>query len=70
MPLYRVTWEIDIDAETPREAAEIARAYQLNPNSTATVFDVFQAGTTPIETIDLQETRDEVHQAMKGAGLL
>lgn len=37
---YRVTWEIDIDACSPREAAERARAVQLRERSVATVFIV------------------------------
>lgn len=28
MPEYRVVWEMDIEADTPREAAEIAREKQ------------------------------------------
>lgn len=36
--MYRVIWEIDIDADDPREAAEIALEIQRDPNSTATVF--------------------------------
>ncbi len=37
---YRVSWEIDVDAESHKEAAHIARDMQLNPKSTATVFKV------------------------------
>jgi hypothetical protein len=38
--LYRVLWEIEVEAETPREAAERARHYQTKPGGTATVFEV------------------------------
>ena len=38
--MLHVTWEIDIDAATSREAALKALAFQRNPESTATVFDV------------------------------
>ena len=38
--LYRVRWQIEIEAETPREAAERARHYQVKPGTTATVFEV------------------------------
>ena len=38
--LYRVRWEIEVEAETPREAAEKARHYQTKPGTTATVFEV------------------------------
>jgi hypothetical protein len=37
---YRVVWEIDIEAENPRKAAEVARFFQTAPDTTATVFDV------------------------------
>lgn len=40
MKTYRVVWEIDIEAETPEEAAKAARSIQLNPNSIATCFTV------------------------------
>lgn len=46
---YRVTWEIDVDARTPREAAEQALAIQRDPVSAATVFGVEG------EQIDLSE---------------
>ncbi len=38
--LYRVRWEIEIEAETPLTAAEKARHYQTKPGTTATVFEV------------------------------
>lgn len=38
--MYRVLWEIDIDAGTPVEAARKALAIQRDPESIATVFDV------------------------------
>lgn len=38
--VYRVTWEIQIDATSPEVAAERAREIQMDPRSTATVFSV------------------------------
>jgi hypothetical protein len=38
--LFRVRWEIEIEAETPLDAAEKARFYQLKPGTTATVFEI------------------------------
>lgn len=35
-----VIWAIDVDADSPQEAAEKALAIQRNPDSIATVFDV------------------------------
>jgi 2-hydroxychromene-2-carboxylate isomerase len=40
MTTYRVSWDIDIDADSPEEAAKIARECQLDPASLATVFIV------------------------------
>ena len=37
---YLVTWEMDIYANSPREAAEIAWGYMRAPDSTANVFEV------------------------------
>lgn len=37
---YVVTWEIDADAHSPREAAEWARQQQIRPDTTAVVFGV------------------------------
>ena len=40
MALYRVTWEIDVDASSAKKAAEDALKIQRDPESTATVFMV------------------------------
>ena len=40
MPLYRVVWEIDIDAKTPKSAAKKALKIQRDVNSTATFFSI------------------------------
>jgi hypothetical protein len=37
---YRVSWEIDIEADSARDAARKAQDIQLDPSSTATVFKV------------------------------
>lgn len=58
MNRYRVTWVIDLEADTPQQAAERALAIQRNPESIATVFDVCDDdGTNPIR-IDLLETKE------------
>lgn len=51
MPLYRISWVIDLDAETPLEAAQLALEVQRDPNSIATVFVV--EDRSQIHTIDL-----------------
>jgi hypothetical protein len=51
---YRVTWEIDVEASCPQEAAEKARHYQIKPDTTATVFDVIEHdGDGSVVRIDL-----------------
>ena len=57
---YLVRWEIDSDAATPLEAAREARAVQLRPDTTATVFDVYEDGQNEGERIDLQEHGEEI----------
>lgn len=50
---YRVTWVIDIEAETPQAAAEQALAIQRNPESIATVFDIHTDMGEHLATVDL-----------------
>jgi hypothetical protein len=40
MTEYRVTWTIDIDADSPRDAAEFAHRIQTDPDSIALLFEV------------------------------
>lgn len=40
MKEYRVLWVIEVDGETPTEAALAAQIIQRDPNSVASVFDV------------------------------
>ena len=51
---YRVSWKIDIDAESPREAAEMALEIHRRPDSIATVFTVRDETGESIE-VDLGE---------------
>ena len=51
---FKVTWEIDLVAETPEDAARQALAIQRDPKSLATVFDVIDNYTMQEpERIDL-----------------
>jgi hypothetical protein len=55
---YLVRWEIDSDAATPLEAAREARAAQLEPRTTATIFDVYEsAKCNPAYDPDFESTR-------------
>jgi hypothetical protein len=51
---YRVSWDIDIDADSPREAAERALEIQRRPDSIATAFTVRDEAGESIE-VDLDE---------------
>lgn len=52
MNAYVVHWVIDIEADTPEDAARKALAIHRNPNSIATVFTVTDA-TGKSEDFDL-----------------
>jgi hypothetical protein len=54
---YLVTWEIDIWAEDPKEAAEKARSLQAYRDSLATVYTV--AGDDGSWSIDLTKDTQE-----------
>ena len=53
--LYHVVWEIDIYAQSPREAAKEAQAIQQDKDAMATVFDVNEEGSDKTVRIDLAE---------------
>ena len=67
MNRYFVTWEIKVDADNPREAAEEALKIQRDPQSSATVFRVTdEAGT--VFTIDLEDDEEGELQMMQVLG--
>ena len=55
--LVTVTWEINIYADSPKEAAAIALDIQRS-DSTATVFTVQNIGCAKEERIDLSEEEE------------
>lgn len=54
MPIFYVSWEIDIDAENAQEAAETALAIQRDPDSLATIFDVLDSDNGELTQVDLE----------------
>lgn len=58
MTEYRVRWEIDIEADSPQEAAEKALLIQRRHNSIATVFDVTPHGGAAADTVTIDLTPD------------
>ena len=59
---FRVIWEVDIEAEGPKEAAQQAREIQLIPGMSATVFDVWAYVAGKMHRIDLVEEPDRLHR--------
>jgi hypothetical protein len=57
---FRVIWEIDIEADGVQEAAHQARAIQLTPGMSATVFDVWAHTAGKMHRIDLVEEPDRL----------
>lgn len=53
MALLTVRWEIEVEAETPEEAAVFALEIMRKPTNTALTFDVRVGGG--LQTIDLME---------------
>lgn len=53
MGTYLVNWNIELDAKTPREAAEKALGIQRDPESIATFFEVWDGNKTV--KIDLED---------------
>lgn len=57
---YRVVWEIDIVASSPREAAKQALEIQRDPESLATVFDILDEDGDSHRVDLLEETASEL----------
>lgn len=58
---YLVKWEIEVDAESPVEAAKKALAIQRDPDSMATVFEVqdgWREGMRVEVKVDLSEQEE------------
>jgi hypothetical protein len=55
-----VTWEIEIEADSAKEAAQKARTVQLTPGTSATVFDVWAHAAGKMYRIDLVEEADRL----------
>jgi hypothetical protein len=72
---FRLIWEIEIEADRPKEAAQQAKAIQLTPGMSATVFDVWAYAAGKMHRIDLVEEpdrldRDELFAVRAGLRLL
>jgi hypothetical protein len=70
-----VTWEIEIVADSAKQAAQEARIIQLTPGMSATVFDVWAHAAGKMHRIDLVEEldrldRDELFAVRAGLRML
>ena len=55
---FHVVWEIDVHAETPREAAQQAFEHMQEPFTTANYFEVFDQDGNKT-SVDLEEAEGE-----------
>lgn len=56
---YTIVWEIQIEADSPEEAARLARAVQLDPNAQVGAFDVWDKSTRPATVTFIDLTPEE-----------
>jgi hypothetical protein len=56
---YLVKWEIDITADSPREAVKLALEIQQDKTSEALAFDVYEKATNSETAVNLLDERTE-----------
>lgn len=59
MKEYLVTWSIEVSAEHPQEAAEIAQCVQRDLDSLATFFNVTDLESGQLTSVDLSEEEED-----------
>ena len=57
MPEYEVKWIIEVDADSPMEAAELALEIQRDVDAQATVFHVNEKDSPVVSIIDLHNDK-------------
>lgn len=60
MPFYLVTWQIELDADTPEGAALTAQGIQLDRASIATFYYVVDQSTGEGHLINTNEAEEEI----------
>lgn len=60
---FRVIWEIEIHAASPEDAAREARAVQLRPEISATVFGVWEHARERMHRIDVERLTGKLDPA-------
>jgi len=56
---YFVSWEIEVVAENPVEAAKLARAAQTGSETRSTVFQVYNEDAEDVVRVDLTAIAEE-----------
>ena len=56
---YTVTWTIEVEGDSPRDAAQKALAIQRDVFSSATVFETHNWDTAEEATVDLEEAEED-----------
>jgi hypothetical protein len=70
MSEFLVVWAIHVEADTPREAAEIAKRYRTGKGTTANVYDVYSRdGQTPLKSVDFSDLRKKGDELPQPIGL-
>ncbi len=64
---YRVKWELDVEADSPEQAAHKALEVQRDPESMAAVFEVFN-GTKSLGMFDLDHLEELLVFLLKNLG--
>jgi hypothetical protein len=64
---FRITWEIDLDADGPASAAKLALDIQRDAKSMATVFEVYDEEAGRTWKIDI-DPADHRHVSAVSAG--
>ena len=59
MPSYTVTWEVQLDADSPKDAAIEALNFQTDPFNEALCYTVVNDGTKEVTEIDLLQEDPE-----------
>ena len=59
---FRVIWEIEIEADNPKQAAEQARALQMNPAMPATIFEVWDHARQKMHRVDLAAAAERLEK--------
>lgn len=54
MSNYLVTWEIELEANSPEEAAKEAMKFQRDPDGWASMFTVWDTKTGKSEDVDIE----------------